>query len=223
MIYQLYKKQFAILLERVLQFKCNERYNIMTTSTRQILLTKSKQLFAVSGYEGFSIRILAKESGIGISSIYHFFKDKDDILEEVYKNTNRNLGLERQKLPKSKTAEDMLLDIIKFQFNHIEDVIFVLKYYIHFRPNFIKLKAGYFPEKGYLHIEEVLIKGLKSSEFNIKNEDIDKEAKVITHAINGFLLEYYPDTPSRGELKDVCLAIHLFIMRSLTNKEVVMK
>jgi AcrR family transcriptional regulator len=195
----------------------------MTASTKQHILKVAKRLYAVNGYEGFSMRILAKESGVGLSSIYHFFKDKDELLEDIYNATNRQLGDAREKLPKSESAEEMLLGRIKFQFEFIEDVVYVLKYYIHFRPSFLKLDTGYFPAKGYLHIEEVLEYGVYNGEFTIHASEIDKEAKVITHAINGFLLEYYPNPPEEAELEEVTSSIHNFLMRSLTNPEVRMK
>lgn len=195
----------------------------MTVNTKPTILKIAKRLFAMNGYEGFSMRILAKESGVGLSSIYHFFNDKDEILKEIFDRTNKELGIARAKLPDSSSAESMLLNRIKFQFQHIEDVVFVLKYYLHFRPNFLKLDCGYIPTKAYLHIEEVLKVGVENGEFSISNYDIEKEAKVIAHAINGFLLEYYPNPPKKDELEDVTVSIHKFLMRSLTNKEVTMK
>ena len=194
----------------------------MTVKTRPIILKIAKRLFAVNGYEGFSMRTLAKESDVGLSSIYHFFSDKDEILKEIFYCTNKELGVARAKLPTSISAEDMLLDRIKFQFKHIEDVLFVIKYYIHFRTDFSKLDSGYIPTKAYLHIGDVLRIGVVSSEFTINISEIDKEAKVITHAINGFLLEYYPNPPENDELDEVVFSIHKFLMRSLINKEVLM-
>lgn len=195
----------------------------MTAQTRNTITEIAKQLFAVHGYEGFSMRTLAKESGVGLSSIYHFFQDKDEILKEIFKKTNRELGVDRAQLPTSDSAGEMLLGRIQFQFEHIEDVIFVLKYYLHFRPDFLKLNSGYIPSKGYLHIEEVLEVGVKNGEFSIPASEIPKESKVIAHAINGFLLEYYPNPPEDEELAEVTGSIHLFLMRSLTSKEVRMK
>ena len=192
----------------------------MTASTRLTILKKAKRLFAINGYEGFSMRTLVTESGVGLSSIYHFFTDKDEILKEIFDMTNIELGIARAKLPMDETAEEMLFSRIKFQFEHIEDVVFVLKYYLHFRPNFLKLDSGYLPSKGYLHIEEVLEVGIRSGEFSIAASDIGKEAKVIAHAINGFLLEYYPEPPKKDELDEVAQSIHAFLARSLTNKEV---
>ena len=195
----------------------------MTASTRNTIIEIAKQLFAVQGYEGFSMRTLAKESGVGLSSIYHFFTDKDEILKEIFKKTNRELGIARAQLPITNSAGEMLLGRVRFQFEHIEDVVFVLKYYLHFRPDFIKLSSGYIPSKGYLHIEEVLELGVKNGDFCIPASEISKESKVIAHAVNGFLLEYYPNPPKNEELEEVISSIHQFLMRSLTNKEVKMK
>ncbi len=194
----------------------------MTVTTKHHITRTAKSLFAKNGYEGFSMRTLAKASGVGLSSIYHFFNDKDEILNEIFTTTSKELGVARAKLPKSNSAEVMLLDRIKFQFRHIEDVVFVLKYYLHFRPDFLKLSSGYLPSKAYLHIEEVLKVGVMNGEFNIKSSEINKESKVIAHAINGFLLEYYPNPPKKAELEELTSSIHLFLMRSLTNKEVKM-
>ncbi len=207
----------------MLHYLCNKCFNIMTIQTRTTILNKSKTLFATNGYEGFSIRTLAKECGVGISSIYHFFGDKDELLRELFETTNKQLGVSRAKLPKSSTAAIMLKRRIKFQFEHIEDVVFVLKYYLHFRPDFVRLDSGYLPTKAYLHIEEVLEYGVKTNEFSIDRSEIDKESKVIAHAINGFLLEYYPNPPKGRELNSVVNSIHQFLMRSLTNKEALMK
>ncbi len=195
----------------------------MTGTTKSTILQISKRHFATNGYEGFSIRTLAKECGVGISSIYHFFSDKDELLKEIFDNTNKALGIAREKLPFTNSASDMLMGRIKFQFDHIENVVFLLKYYLHFRSNFLKLDNGYLPTKGYLHIEEVLEVGIKNEEFSINKSEINKEAKVIAHAINGFLLEYYPEPPKKSELDDVTSSIHKFLMRSLANKEVAMK
>jgi AcrR family transcriptional regulator len=195
----------------------------MTNSTKEIILSHAKSLFALQGYEGFSMRILAKESGVGLSSIYHFFADKDVLLTSIYNEVNKQLGLERHKLIQRQTASDMLYDRILFQFTHIEKVVYVLKYYLHFRNDFLKNKNGYIPVKAYLHVDEVLRFGLKNGEFTFADSEVDQEAKVIAHAINGYLLEYYPQAPAGSELKKVTTTIHHFMMRSLVNKEVVMK
>ena len=187
----------------------------MSQTTRTTILTTAKIIFARSGYDGLSMRTLSDESHVGLSSIYHFFEDKDVLLKEIFDTTNKQLGIDRAKLPHRKTAHALLHDRIRFQFDHIEDVVFVLKYFLHFRPHFEHQHRGFVPAKAYLHIEEVLQLGNATGEFNVAKESVEKEAKVITHAINGFLLEYYPDPPKGRELREVSQSLHLFIMRSL--------
>ena len=187
----------------------------MTQATRTTILTTAKRIFAERGYDGLSMRTLADESHVGLSSIYHFFADKDVLLKELFDTTNTQLGVERAKLPNRKNARSLLQDRIDFQFKHIQDVVFVLKYFLQYRPQFEHQDSGYVPAKAYLHIEEVLRLGNQTGEFHIEELAIEKEAKIVTHAINGFLLEYYPDPPKGRELKEVCNSLHLFIMRSL--------
>ena len=171
--------------------------------TDELIRVAAKRLFARYGYEGFSIRILARESGIGISSVYHFFSDKDVLLRDIYLATNKNLGSERKELPPQPSAENMLAQLIHFQFEHIEDIVYVLKYYLHFRQQFAALPTKTLPPKSVLHVEEVIQKGLETGEFKVARQDISAKAKVIAHTINGYLLEYYPDVPGGQELQEI--------------------
>lgn len=188
----------------------------MTAATHSTIMETAKQIFARSGYDGLSMRSLAEESGVGLSSIYHFFADKDILLKQIFDLTNTMLGKERAALPKRKSAEALLKDRIKFQFAHIEDVVFVLKYFLHYHEQFERQQRGFIPSKGYLHIEEVLLLGIQTGELRFGLEEIASEAKIITHAINGFLLEYYPNPPTGRELSEVMLGLHSFIWRAVT-------
>jgi AcrR family transcriptional regulator len=101
--------------------------NMAQSQSEVLIRVTAKQLFAKYGYDGVSMRVLSKASGVGLSSIYHFFEDKDVLLKTVYLETNRQLGIERSQLPEKPTAEEMLEQLINFQFEHMEDVVYVLK------------------------------------------------------------------------------------------------
>ena len=95
------------------------------------------------------------------------------------------------------------------------------KYFIYLSQNkpltFKKYKNGYVPDKSALHIEEVLRFGIQTGEFTLKN--LEDDAKVMTHAINGFLLEYYPHSPTGKEKKDLINRIYSFLIRALKGGE----
>lgn len=185
----------------------------MGKDSKELIEQTAFHIFARGGYEALSMRELAKASGVTLSSIYHFFSDKDVLLKTIFDKTNKNLGVERAKLPNRKTAHALLKDRIAFQFTHIESVVFVLKYYLHFRPHFLRLDSGYIPAKAYLHIDEVINKGLETGEY--RSEDPVTDAKIMAHAINGFLLEYFPDPPVGRELNKLATEITDFLQRAM--------
>ncbi|MEN9407339.1 MAG: hypothetical protein RLZZ455_555 [Candidatus Parcubacteria bacterium] len=189
----------------------------MKQDTKKIILQKAVPIFAQSGYEGFSIRILAEQIPIAPSVIYHHFEDKDALLKEMFQQLNRNLGNKRAQLPKKSTALEMLRQRIEFQIDNQESIVAVLKYYLAYRDSFKKFKNGFVPDKSALHIEEVLRFGVETNEFFVKN--LEDDAKVITHAINGFLLEYYPYTPKGIEKKELVERILSFLIRALKGGE----
>ncbi len=189
----------------------------MKQDTKQIILQKTVPTFALSGYEGFSIRTLAEQIPISPSVIYHHFEDKDALLKEMFEMLNKNLGTKRSRLPKMKTASDMLRQRIEFQIDNQESIVAVLKYYLAYRNKFKRFKNGYVPDKSSLHIEEVLRFGMETKEFYVEN--LEDDAKVITHSINGFLLEYYPHVPKGKEKKELVDRMFNFLIRALKGGE----
>jgi len=185
--------------------------------TKAVILKKATEIFALQGYEAFSIRNLADEIPLAPSVLYHYFKDKDALLKEMFDTSNRYLGEKRAKLPKTKTASEMLMQRIEFQLDNSEEIVSVLKYYLAYRKDFEKFKNGFVPDKSALHIEEVLRFGMETKEFNVEN--VEDDAKVITHAINGFILEYYPYKPKGKEKDELINRIYSFLIRALKGGE----
>ncbi len=165
------------------------------------------------------MRTLAQKSGITLSVAYHYFKNKDALLEELFKVTSRELGEKRAQLAKHTSAADMLRERIAFQIDHMTDIVFILKYYMHFRQNYPQHAYGYLPIEAARHIEEVLQYGRSTGEF-VANQELTREAKVIAHSINGFLLEHYPAQPSASEKEAMISSIHDFVMQALQQHHV---
>lgn len=60
-------------------------------TTRETLLQKATELFASEGYNGVSVRKLARAAGITEGSIYNHFASKNEILEEILDEHARQL------------------------------------------------------------------------------------------------------------------------------------
>lgn len=55
--------------------------------SRRRILTAAAEIAAEVGYEGTTISKVTKRSGLPVSSVYWFFKDKDELLAEVVKDS----------------------------------------------------------------------------------------------------------------------------------------
>lgn len=185
----------------------------MIVTMEQQIIETTRSAFAISGYEGISMRVLAKKIGIAPSVFYYYFANKNSLLKSMYVYTNTQLGKLREQLPECISFEEMLIQRIHFQFEHAEKITAVLKYYFHFRNDFEKNERGHLPEKTYLHIEEVLLFGEASGQYKFTN--LKREAKLIVHAINGFILEYYPRKLHQKEEKELVDTLSEFILRAI--------
>lgn len=184
-------------------------------STKQIIVEATKKIVAMESFEGFNVRKLATVAHLSPSHLYYYTKDTRHLFKEVIDVTAQELGRKRAALPGTRSAAEMLSQRIHFQFDNADDVIYILKYYITFRDEFIQNSGGYVPHTAYKHILEVLEFGQQNNEWIIT--DCVKEAKVITHAINGFVLEYYPHIPTGKEKDQLVQDIQQFLLKALTN------
>lgn len=181
---------------------------------KQKIVNQTKKDFAEYGYEGVSLRNLAKELNIAQSSVYNHFSSKDQMLTEIFEQTRKDLGNYRKQPEDFDTTYSLLKNRIDFQFKHATDITFILKYYFHFRKNFDKNGNGFVPKTAYTHIKEVLEEGIARKEIK-KVKNIEEDAKVITHAVNGFVMEYYPNVPKGKEKEKLVTEITDFIYRAL--------
>lgn len=189
----------------------------MSKINKSIIIEKATEIFAHGGLGEFRIRLLAKRLDVSPSVIYHHFTDENAVLKEMFDSTNIELGRLRRLPPVPKTASKMLKQRIEFQLDNAEKIVAILKYYLAFRKTFPKNKDGFVPDNSSLHMEEVLEYGKGTGEYTVKN--IKDDAKVMTHAVNGFLLEYYPYKIEGKEKVNLIRKIYSFLNRILKGGE----
>lgn len=189
----------------------------MSKVTRDTILQTAGAIFAQQGAVAFSIRTLAKKLDISPSLIYYYFESENDLLLSMFHFLNKKLGEKRAVLATPTQVSDMLEQRIAFQIENQETIVAVLKYYLHFRETFPKHGDGFLPDKSALHIEEVLKFGQETNQFTLEN--IQDDAKVITHLINGYLLEFYPYQPTDSEKKALIKKISSFVLRAVGKKK----
>lgn len=77
--------------------------------TRRVILDAAVALFEKTGYQGFSLRQVAKATGYTPTTIYLYFEDKDDLLFHVVMEGFRNFGSRMKDAYASADAPDARL------------------------------------------------------------------------------------------------------------------
>jgi AcrR family transcriptional regulator len=85
-------------------------------STRDLIIKAATRLFAEKGYEGMTMKEIAKEVGIKAPSLYSFFNNKEDILIHVYTATisdHVQIAINNLQADHYPSVEEQLFDFIK--------------------------------------------------------------------------------------------------------------
>jgi AcrR family transcriptional regulator len=185
-------------------------------TTKASIINHTVNLLAANGPSYVSLRRIGREAGIAQSAVYHHFASKDILLTTTFRHMGRSLGMNIAMLPTAPTLREMLVQRIEFQFDNAGTVVAMLKYFMAERSQFHELPArGFVPPQAYRHIADVIERGNAEGAWHIV--DVNADAKVIVHAINGFVLEYFPHLPLVQARATLLGSIESFIWRALTN------
>ena len=72
--------------------KAEKEYNMTNDSTKDTIIEKSLELFAEKGYSAVSMRDIAGAVGIRSSTIYYYFKSKQDIFGAMTEKAETAIG-----------------------------------------------------------------------------------------------------------------------------------
>ncbi|MBA2453063.1 MAG: TetR/AcrR family transcriptional regulator [Chloroflexia bacterium] len=81
--------------------------------TRALILEAARDAFVISGYEGASIREVARRAGISHGTIYLHFRDKDDLLYQVSEHEYGRLLGRLRALPRTRDPIQRLGDALR--------------------------------------------------------------------------------------------------------------
>ncbi|MGW0035841.1 TetR/AcrR family transcriptional regulator [Gordonia sp. NPDC003376] len=99
-----------------------ERPKRDATTAREEILDATAELFVRHGYSGTSTRMIADAVGVRQSSLYHHFKNKDDLLAALLETTVVSpLHYARTLLHADGPARDRLLDLADFDARQLVD------------------------------------------------------------------------------------------------------
>lgn len=83
-------------------------------NTRELILNMAYKLFAEKGYTATTMRLLAKEAGVGLGTIFKHFPDKPSLLVEAYKGDLGSIIIEAFKTIPASGIMDQLLHVTRY-------------------------------------------------------------------------------------------------------------
>jgi len=156
--------------------------------TKKCILAASMDVFSRKGYTASSIREIAKAAKISVGTVYIYFKNKEELYQNLIENKKQELT---EKIGaiflEKKSARESLKDFIRI---HLEYAVrhkeFIL---LHIREHGfsfgIEKKRAFFNHQIEI-IEKIIKKGINSGEF--RKSDPGNIARIIMGTIRGIIL-----------------------------------
>jgi AcrR family transcriptional regulator len=161
---------------------------------RQAILDAAKRVFVRWGLNKTTMEDIAREAGKGKSTLYYYFKSKEEVFETVAMEELQNISavgrkaMEAIESPKSKLKAYMIATITEIK--KTASVYSVIKGEMKGNKVFIENIRRQFDKIEESLILDILKEGLKLKELNfIKKTELEKAANVVVGIIRG--LELY--------------------------------
>jgi AcrR family transcriptional regulator len=178
-----------------------ERREREQDAMRQKILDAASELFARDGYESVSMRKIADRIEYSPTTIYLYFKDKTDLLNQICEETFANLIKDWRKI--ENVADDPLTGLRKAMRAYVE---FGLKYPNHYEITFVNPIADYLGEdehpfegsmgqKAFEHLVHNVARTMEAGQ--LKKDDVATVSQVIWAMGHGIvsLLNSHKDFP----------------------------
>ena len=101
---------------------------------RTDILDAALFLFSENGFHGTPMAMLAKEANVGMGTIYRYFKNKEEVINELYKelkgqtNAAIRLNLSSQETPIREQFISIFGSVLKFYIKHPQKFRFLEQY-----------------------------------------------------------------------------------------------
>jgi len=161
---------------------------------RTEILKSAERVFQKWGFNKTTMEDIAREAGKGKSTLYYYYKSKEEILDAVIDvEFQKIIQKARDSALNAKSAKDRMIKYIVESINEMKDKIStytIIWDEIKRDKNFVSKLREKCQKKEEQYVQEILVAGIENNEFNF----IDKsEIPIATKAIIGMIhaLELY--------------------------------
>lgn len=174
---------------------------VIKSEIRSDIVNVARKVFSRKGYRATTMEAIARAAKMGKSSIYYYYKSKEDIFEAVVVKEAQELKRQLIKVVSAgDTPIERLKDYIMFRLYHVKTVS---NFYAALseedlgQMKFVKRVREKFEEEELKMVRDVLEKGMNDGAFVINNADIG--AMAFTTMLKGLELPLFLNKYSRAE------------------------
>ncbi len=164
---------------------------------RYFLINIAQRIFSRLGYDRTTMEIIAREAGKGKSTLYYYFKNKEEIFAAVIEQQGKKIQNELLKIINQNIDTRKLLK--KYVLKRYQLVNELINYYNVLKDDYLRnmpLVEKYrkqHDEFEFMAIKNILIKGIDREEIGIDEHKIDDVAMAIAVAIKGLEIPVFFD------------------------------
>jgi len=171
---------------------------------KERIIEIAEQLFAQYGFLKTTMEDIAKKVHMGKSSVYYYFKSKDDIFAEVIRKDTRNF---QQKLDdaidSAKTPEDKIRAYVITRMTHLQDLS---KFYLTLTDEYLdhyffveEVRKDFYDYENRV-LKNLLEEGIQQNSFAV--EDVVTISRMISIAIKGLEFPLFVDSTEYDPVKE---------------------
>jgi AcrR family transcriptional regulator len=195
---------------------------VVKSEIRADIVKVARKVFSRKGYRNTTMEAIARAAGMGKSSIYYYYKSKEDIFEAVVVKEAQELKRQLIRVISSgSTPIDRLKDYIMFRLYHVKTVsnfYAVLNEDDLGQMKFVKRVREKFEEEEFKMVRDVLEKGMRDGAFVINNADIG--ALAFTTMLKGLELPLFLNKYTRAEKEKLLDDLVRVIFYGIVKREV---
>lgn len=164
---------------------------------RESILNIAKEIFSKYGFGKTSMDDIAQKARKGKSTLYYYFKSKEDLFAAVVdKEANYIMNELLKIISVNDKTENIFRNYAIRRFQLIENVAnfynIVKEEYLNYFPIIQRLRAKY-DEFEIIALKQILLKGILNNEIRISENQVDDVALSLAAAIKGLELPIFID------------------------------
>lgn len=156
-------------------------------SKKKNIIDSATELFYKHGFDKTSVSQIVLHAGVSKGLVYHYFKNKDDLLREIYSSTTKRIFEINDSAQKNANPKKQLLHLIEQIFQQLESdkLFFRFNLSLMFQPSTRELLRDLIKERS-----SYLYKSVLTLFSELGSEDPELSSYIFIAEIDGIALDY---------------------------------